>query len=104
MTHADDELARLWEAYRKAPFPDALRRTRLAGKDAALLDFEIAGLVWVDIHKELDGRQVAALRESLAVVDEALPLIEDEYGASYFTDLRTMAAMVAERHPPGQAS
>ncbi|MFE7524320.1 hypothetical protein ACFU7Y_01170 [Kitasatospora sp. NPDC057542] len=44
---------------------------------------------------------MAALREYLAVLDEALPLIEDEYGASYFTDLRTMAAMVAERHPLG---
>ncbi len=62
-------------------------------------EWEVGGADF-PLRKPLVG-QVAALREYLAVLDEALPLIEDEYGASYFTDLRTMAAMVAERHPLG---
>ncbi|MGW0858539.1 hypothetical protein [Streptomyces sp. NPDC002690] len=86
-------LTGLWEEHLRAPFPDGFRGVDLAGVDLVLLDADVAGLVGRELKGGLDGTGIASLWGCIADLDE-------EYCASYFTKLRTMAGVVASLHTP----
>ncbi|MFD3695368.1 hypothetical protein ACFWUZ_04325 [Streptomyces sp. NPDC058646] len=69
--------------------------------DLALLDADVAGLVQRELKGALDDSGIAQLRVRIADPAEIVPLIHEEYCASYFTRLRTMARVAAAPHAPG---
>ncbi|MFF0739012.1 hypothetical protein ACFYVL_01310 [Streptomyces sp. NPDC004111] len=93
-------LVRLWEEHRRAPFPDDFRGVDLDGVDLVLLDSDTAGLVHRELNGGLDDSGVAGLWDCVTDLERIEPLINEEYCASYFTSLRTMARAVAARHTP----
>jgi len=93
-------LARLWEDHRQAPFPDGFRGVDFDGVDLVLLDADAAGLVQRELEDELGHSGVAHLRDCIADLDRVVPLINEEYCASYFTKRRTMARIAAAPHIP----
>ncbi|WP_217214332.1 hypothetical protein [Streptomyces sp. AC550_RSS872] len=97
----DDRLPRLWEEHRRAPFPPGFRGVDFDGVDLITLDADVAGLVHRELDRGLDDEGVAILWACVAGLDRVLPLIGDEYGASYYRRLRMMAGAVAARHLPG---
>lgn len=101
--HPDGDLARLWEAHLRALFPDGFRGVDFDGVDLVLLDADVAGLVQGELTGGLDDRSLAYLWGCIANLDKVIPLINEEYCASYFTKLRTMAQAAAAPHTP-QAS
>lgn len=93
-------LAQLWEHHLRAPFPDGFRGVDLDGVDLVLLDADVAGLVQRELKIGLDDGGIAYLWGCIADLDKIVPLINEEYCASYFTKLRTMAQVAAVRYIP----
>ncbi|MEU4729657.1 hypothetical protein [Streptomyces sp. NPDC023588] len=93
-------LARLWEDHLRALFPDGFRGVDFDGVDLVLLDADVAGLVQSELKGGLDGSGIAYLWGCIADLDKIVPLINEEYCASYFTKLRTMAQVAAARYIP----
>ncbi|WP_330334367.1 hypothetical protein OHS33_34550 [Streptomyces sp. NBC_00536] len=98
--HPDGGLARLWEDHLRALFPDGFRGVDFDGVDLVLLDADVAGLVQRELKGGLDDRGIAHLWGCIADLDKIVPLINEEYCASYFTKLRTMAQVAAVPYVP----
>ncbi|MFD4866053.1 hypothetical protein [Streptomyces sp. NPDC058412] len=99
-TPPDGVLDRLWEDHRRALYPDGFRGVDIDGVELILLDANVAGLVYTELTHGLDDSGIAHLWGCIADLDKAVPLINEEYCAGYFTNLRTMARVAAERHIP----
>ncbi|WP_345695863.1 hypothetical protein [Kitasatospora terrestris] len=97
---AGDRLAVLWEEHLRAPFPESFRGTDIDGVDLILLDADVAGLVRRELGGGLDGDGVAVLWACIAHLERIVPLIDEEYCASYCARLRTAACLAARRHLP----
>ncbi|MET3987881.1 hypothetical protein [Streptomyces sp. PvR034] len=93
-------LARLWEEHLRALFPDGFRGVDFDGVDLVLLDADVAGLVQRELKGGLDGSAIAYLWHCIADLDKIVPLINEEYCASYFAHLRTMAQVAAAPYVP----
>lgn len=96
----DDGIARLWEDHVRALFPDDFRGVDFEGVDLVLLDADVAGLVQRELNGGLDDSGIAHLWGCIADLDKIVPLINEEYCASYFTKLRTMAQAAAAPYTP----
>ncbi|MDO0909951.1 hypothetical protein QQM39_03465 [Streptomyces sp. DT2A-34] len=96
----DDRLAHLWEEHMRAPFPAGFRGVDYDGVDLVLLDADVAGLVQRELDGGLDEEGVAILWSCIAGLDKVLPLIDDEYCASYYRRLPAAAGVTAARHMP----
>lgn len=96
----DCGLARLWEDHLHALFPDGFRGVDFDGVDLVLLDADVAGLVQRELKGGLDDSGIAYLWGCIADLDKIVPLINEEYCASYFTKLRTMAQVAAAPYIP----
>ncbi|MCX5336438.1 MULTISPECIES: hypothetical protein [unclassified Streptomyces] len=96
----DGGLARLWEDHLHALFPDGFRGVDFDGVDLVLLDADVAGLVQRELKGVLDDSGIAYLWGCIADLDKIIPLINEEYCASYFTKLRTMAQVAAAPYIP----
>lgn len=94
------ELSSLWDEHMLAPYPSGFRGVDIAGVELILLDADVAGLVQRELHGGLDDEGVAILWGCIAALDKALPLIGDDYCATYYAHLRTMAEHVAARYLP----
>ncbi|MFG2899770.1 hypothetical protein ACGFZH_22140 [Streptomyces zaomyceticus] len=70
------------------------------GVDLVLLDADVAGLVQQELNGGLDDSGIAHLWARIADLDKIVPLINEEYCASYFTKLRTMAQVAAAPYIP----
>ncbi|MFF1868429.1 hypothetical protein [Streptomyces sp. CB03911] len=97
---AGDRLARLLEEHRRAQFPVGFVGVDLAGVELVLLDAEVAALVQRELAGGLDDDCIAVLWVCVAGLDKIMPLINEEYCASYFARLRRMAGLAASRHVP----
>ncbi|WP_256341124.1 hypothetical protein [Streptomyces sp. TLI_105] len=95
----EDGLAGLWEDHLRAPFPDGFRGVDFGGVDLVLLDADVAGLVQRELSGGLDDSGIAYLWSCIADLEKIVPLINEEYCASYFTELRTMAQVAAPYIP-----
>lgn len=84
----------------RAPFPAGFRGVGIDGMDLVMLDSNAAGIVQQELGGGLDHQGVEILWWCIARLDKVLPLIDDDYCASYYTHLRTMAGVVAERYTP----
>ncbi|MEV7296863.1 hypothetical protein AB0N79_35395 [Streptomyces microflavus] len=93
-------LARLWEDHLRALFPDGFRGVDFDGVDLVLLDADVAGLVQRELKGGLDGSGITYLWGCIADLDKIVPLINEEYCASYFAKLRTMAQVAAAPYVP----
>lgn len=96
----EDGLARLWEDHLRALFPDGFRGVDVDGVDLVLLDADVGGLVQRELNGGLDDSGIAYLWGRITDLDKIVPLINEEYCASYFTKLRTMAQVAAAPHIP----
>ncbi|MFD8421709.1 hypothetical protein [Streptomyces sp. NPDC059466] len=96
----DSGLAQLWEDHLRAPFPAGFRGVDLDGVDLTLLDSGAASLVHRELNGGLDDSGIASLWGCITDLDKIVPLVNEEYCASYFTRLRTMAHGIAARHIP----
>ncbi|MFF3446644.1 hypothetical protein ACFYXJ_05815 [Streptomyces sp. NPDC002667] len=96
----DGGLVRLWEDHLHAPFPDGFRGVEFDGVDLVLLDADVAGLVRRELKGGLDDAGIACLWGCIADLDKIVPQINEEYCASYFTRLRTMAQVAAMPYTP----
>ncbi|GLX23210.1 hypothetical protein [Streptomyces lavendulae] len=92
---AERGLAQLWEDHLRAPFPDGFRGVDFDGVDLVLLDAAVAGLVQSRLRGGLDDSGRAILQGCIADLDKIVPLLNEEYCASYFTHLRTTARAAA---------
>ncbi|MFD4915018.1 hypothetical protein ACFWNR_17545 [Streptomyces virginiae] len=93
-------LAQLWEEHLRAPFPEGFRGVDFDGVDLVLLDADVAGLVLRELKSGLDDSGIAYLWGCIADLDKIVPLINEEYCASYFTKLRTIAQAAAAPYTP----
>ncbi|MFE0463494.1 hypothetical protein ACFW1A_30000 [Kitasatospora sp. NPDC058965] len=96
----EDRLAGLWEEHRRAPYPESFRGVDIDGVELILLDADTAGLLGRELKGGLDSDGVALLWACIAALDRVLPLINEEYCSSYFTNLRTAAGVAAAHHLP----
>ncbi|MEV7523079.1 hypothetical protein [Streptomyces sp. NPDC091371] len=96
----EDPLVRLWDEHLRALFPASFRGVDVEGVELILVDADIAGLVQRELKGGLDSHHIAVLWACIAGLDKAVPLINEEYCASYFAGLRTMAKLVAARYIP----
>ncbi len=99
-TQSEGGLPQLWEDHLRAPFPDGFRGVDFDGVDLVLLDADVAGLVQRELKSGLDDDGIAYLWGCIADLDKIVPLINEEYCASYFTKLRTMVQVAAVRYIP----
>ncbi|MEU9674946.1 hypothetical protein AB0D92_15640 [Streptomyces parvus] len=99
-TQPEGGLAQLWEDHLRALFPDGFRGVDFDGVDLVLLDADVAGLVQRELKDGLDDNGIAYLWGCIADLDKIVPLINEEYCASYFRKLRTMAQVSAVRYIP----
>ncbi|MEV6973759.1 hypothetical protein [Kitasatospora sp. NPDC093806] len=93
-------LARLWEDHLHALFPDGFRGVNFDGVDLVLLDADVASLVQRELKGGLDDSGIACLWGFIADLDKIIPLINEEYCASYFAKLRTMTQVAVAPHVP----
>ncbi|MGW5641111.1 hypothetical protein [Streptomyces sp. NPDC003832] len=93
-------LAHLWEDHLRALFPDGFRGVDFDGVDLVLLDADVAGLVQKELNGGLDDLGIANLWACITDLDKIVPLINEEYCASYFTKLRTMAQAAVAPYIP----
>ncbi|MGW1996087.1 hypothetical protein [Embleya sp. NPDC001921] len=96
----ENRLARLWKEHLRAPFPASFRGVDVEGVDFVLLDADVAGLVRRELNGGLDDNGIAILWACIADLDKVVPMINEEYCASYFTRLRTVAKLAGARHIP----
>ncbi|WP_330455727.1 hypothetical protein OIB37_01900 [Streptomyces sp. NBC_00820] len=68
--------------------------------DLVLLDADVAGLVQRELNGGLDDSGIAHLWGCIADLDKIVPLIDEEYCASYFAKLRTLAQVAAAPYIP----
>jgi hypothetical protein len=89
-------VARLYAAYRQAPYPARLRGADIAGADMVLLDADVAGCVqtWLANDGTLEPRLWDALSRCLEQLDRAVPLLSRTEQAAYFSAARTLALAV----------
>ncbi|MFG2289728.1 hypothetical protein ACGFOU_27105 [Streptomyces sp. NPDC048595] len=94
-------VARLWQEHLRAPFPAALRGAEAAGVDMVLLDADTAGCVsvWLDNGGSLDAGRRGTLRDRLAELDRALPLLSAPGELRYCQRLRRLAQLVSDAGP-----
>ncbi|MEU6487359.1 hypothetical protein [Streptomyces sp. NPDC046887] len=97
---SEASLADLWQTHRHAPFPAGFRGVDLEGVELVLLDADVAALVQQELSTGLDGTGIAVLWACVSDLDRVRPLINEEYCATYFARLRTLAALAAGRHIP----
>ncbi|WP_245173673.1 hypothetical protein [Streptomyces aureus] len=97
---SDDGLPRLWEEHLQAPYPESFRGVDFDGVALILLDADVAGLVRRELGGGLDGEGIAVLWACIAELDKVVPLLDEEYCASYFGRLRVMAGLVGARRLP----
>ncbi|MEU0402953.1 hypothetical protein ABZ318_22460 [Streptomyces sp. NPDC006197] len=93
-------LAGLWEDHLRASFPDGFRGVDFDGVDLVLLDADVAGLVQRELKGGLDDSGITYLWGCIADLDKIVPLINEEYCASYFAKLRTLAQVAAAPYIP----
>ncbi|WP_257002003.1 hypothetical protein [Streptomyces sp. WZ.A104] len=93
-------LARLWEDHLRALFPDGFRGVDFDGVALVLLDADGGGLVQRELKGGLDGSGIARLWGCITDLDKIVPLINEEYCASCFANLRTMAQVAAAPYAP----
>ncbi|MFD8478297.1 hypothetical protein [Kitasatospora sp. NPDC059673] len=99
-THPD-RLDQLWQDFLVLPFPRSCYRQAPAGEDLVLLDSHLAGCVSSALTGPLDQRRREALRNGIAAVHRVLPALAADAGArEYFTRLRELAVLAAERQAP----
>ncbi|MQS09038.1 hypothetical protein [Streptomyces alkaliphilus] len=93
---------RVWKEHVRTDFPPRLRGAEPGGIDVVLLDASIAGCVstWLDHRGPLDARRCEVLRESLAELEVALPLITDETERDYLLRLDELARLTLQDAPP----
>ncbi|MFI6980973.1 hypothetical protein ACIBSV_20615 [Embleya sp. NPDC050154] len=96
----DGLLGRLWAEHRRASFPASFRGVDIAGVELILLDADVAGLVSRELSGGLDGDGIAVLWACIADLDKIVPLLNEEYCASYFSKLRTIANLAVARYLP----
>ncbi|MFJ8747167.1 hypothetical protein ACIRL2_48485 [Embleya sp. NPDC127516] len=72
----------------------------IAGVELILLDADVAGLVSRELSGGLDGDGIAVLWACIADLDKIVPLLNEEYCASYFSKLRTIANLAVARYLP----
>ncbi|WP_405842403.1 hypothetical protein OG528_29105 [Streptomyces platensis] len=94
-------ISRLWQEFRKAPFPARLRGVELAGEDMVLLDAYLTGCVstWVNNGARLNAARLRILRECLTVLERVLPLLTDAEGRDYYERLHHMAGLTSAATP-----
>lgn len=68
--------------------------------DLVLLDADVAGLMQRELKGGLDESGIACLWSCIADLNKIVPLIDEEYCASYFTRLLTLTQVVAARYIP----
>ncbi|MYV78098.1 hypothetical protein GT352_29830 [Streptomyces sp. SID1046] len=93
-------LAQLWDEHLRALFPEGFRGVDFDGVDLVLLDADVAGLVLRELKGGLDDSGIAYLWGCIADLDKIVPLINEEYCASYFTKLRAIAQVAAAPYIP----
>ncbi|KOG43261.1 hypothetical protein [Streptomyces resistomycificus] len=99
-TQPADPLARLWEEHERALFPAGFRGADIENVELVLVDADVAGLVQRELNGGLDDSGVSLLWACVADLGKIVPLIDDEYCASYFARLLAMAKMAAVRCSP----
>ncbi|MGW1774907.1 hypothetical protein [Streptomyces sp. NPDC002104] len=99
-TQPTSGLSRLWEAHLHALFPDGFRGVDFDGVDLVLLDADVAGLVQRELKGGLDDSGIASLWACITNLDRIMPHINEEYCASYFTNLRTLVRFAAAPYTP----
>lgn len=99
-TQPDGGLARMWEDHLRALFPNGFRGVDFDGVDLVILDADVAGLVQRELKGGLDDSGIVHLWGCIADLDKIVPLINEEYCASYFTKLRAMAQVAAAPYIP----
>ncbi|MEU6275774.1 hypothetical protein ABZ871_25680 [Streptomyces populi] len=95
-----DRLVRLWEEHCRAPYPPSFRGVDIEGVELILLDADVAGLVQRELDGGLDDDGIAILWACITNLDKIMPLINEEYCASFFERLRAVAGLLAARHLP----
>ncbi|MGW4393990.1 hypothetical protein ACWEHA_01775 [Amycolatopsis nivea] len=87
----------LFEAHKKAPFPDRWRGADVAGFDLVLLDADAAGCVtvWLQNQGLLDDRRWNVLAECEQRLIRVLPEL-DGYGREYCQRLLDATVLVLE--------
>ncbi|MEU2794580.1 hypothetical protein [Streptomyces sp. NPDC007100] len=98
--HHDDRLLRLHKEHRDAPYPAGFRGVDIEGVELILLDADADALVQRELEGGLDHEGIAVLWACIADLEKILPLIGDNYCASYYARLRTMTGIVAARYIP----
>ncbi|MFE2865617.1 hypothetical protein [Embleya sp. NPDC059259] len=96
--HPDDRLAGLWVEHLRAPFPAGFRGVDVGGVELVLVDADVAGIVQRELNGGLDDDGIAVLWARIADLNGVVPLLNEEYCASYFARLRTIANLTAARH------
>ncbi|MCX5409705.1 hypothetical protein OHA37_38340 [Streptomyces sp. NBC_00335] len=93
---------RLWQEFRREPFPDSLRHAAFGGAHVWLLELDIAGCVlrWLDSGGTLDPKNSLLLQNCIEGLEQVMPEIMDLEGAQYCRRLHQLAVL-ASRNPPG---
>ncbi|MGW2588237.1 hypothetical protein ACWCYZ_44545 [Streptomyces virginiae] len=88
---------RLWQEFRRGPFPDSLRHATFGGTDVWLIELDIAGCVlrWLDRSCPLDSKNSSLLQSRIEDLDRVIPEIDDPVGTQYCQRLRQLAVLVS---------
>ncbi|MGW7450027.1 hypothetical protein [Streptomyces sp. NPDC054787] len=92
---------RLWQEFRREPFPDSLRRAAFEGTDVWLIELDIAGCVlrWLDSNGTLDAKDSILLQSRIEDLDRVIPEINDPVGGKYCQRLHQLAVLVSRNLP-----
>ncbi|WP_410618608.1 hypothetical protein [Amycolatopsis sp. cmx-8-4] len=92
---AADEVARLWDAHVRAPFPPTLRGAEIAAIDMVLLDAHTAGCIssWLSSGGRLGAWRRAAIASCLAELNTVLPLLTDPAQAAFSAPIITRGCL-----------
>ncbi|MFJ4681688.1 hypothetical protein [Kitasatospora sp. NPDC088783] len=93
-------LREVWQDFLALPYPESYRGVAVAGVELIMVDSAVAGLVSRELAGTLDPEAAAGLWWCVDDLDRAVPLIDETYCAAYFTRLRDVARLAAERHLP----
>ncbi|MFE2579609.1 hypothetical protein [Streptomyces sp. NPDC059378] len=96
----DGRLAVLWQAHRRAPYPESFRGVDIEGVELILVDADVAAVVRRELDGGLDDRCIAYLWARIADLDKVVPLINEEYCASYFAGLAVLARLAVAKYLP----
>ncbi|MEV5162827.1 hypothetical protein [Streptomyces sp. NPDC053728] len=99
-----EKLSRLWEDFRKLPFPADFYSREPAGECMVSMDASLAGCISSAMNGRLDEARHEVLHGRIVRLREILPLIQDDENASsYFThlyEIAILAAKIDDRHNP----